>query len=299
MGKMVTGIVFDIRKYSIHDGPGIRTAVFFKGCPLDCRWCHNPEGKSFKPELLLRPARCITCGSCIEACQPDAIDDHIQTDRSRCIACGKCTLVCPSEARELTGREVTVDAVLAEVESDRVFYERSGGGVTFTGGEPLSQPRFFLALLSACRERGLHIVLDTSGFASRKVLEEVHPFVDLFLYDVKLMDEARHRQWTGVSNRSILSNLEYLSRLGREIQVRIPLVPGVNDDEENLRQVGAFLSGLTRVPSVHVLPYHNLSEAKYAGLGLKYDMTGYLPPTNEDLLRCSSILKDYGIQVLP
>jgi pyruvate formate lyase activating enzyme len=300
---VTSGILFDIRKYSIHDGPGIRTAVFFKGCPLACAWCHNPESQSFRPELLLRPGRCIDCGACLTSCQPDAIHASpsgvgVVTDRERCTACGKCTLVCVAEARQLVGQQYSVNQVMAEIEADRVFYERSGGGVTFTGGEPLAQPRFLLELLSACHTRGISTVVDTSGFALWQVLDEIRPLVDLFLYDLKLMDEARHIHWTGISNSDILSNLRQLSETGSRILVRIPLIPGINDDEENLRAMGEFLASLSASPPVELLPYHNIAAAKYAGLGREYGLT-ILSPDTEHIHKCAAIIAGYGIRVIP
>jgi len=301
---VTSGILFDIRKYSIHDGPGIRTAVFFKGCPLACAWCHNPESQSFRPELLLRPGRCIDCGACLTSCQPDAIHPSpsgvgVVTDRERCTACGKCTLVCVAEARQLVGQQYSVNQVMAEIEADRVFYERSGGGVTFTGGEPLAQPRFLLELLSACHTRGISTALDTSGFAPWHVLDEVRPQVDLFLYDLKLMDESRHIHWTGISNTDILSNLHQLSEAGSRILVRIPLIPGINDDEENLGAMGIFLAALPHVPPVELLPYHNIAAAKYAGLGREYALAAIHSPDREHIHKCAAIIAGYGIRVTP
>jgi pyruvate formate lyase activating enzyme len=301
---VTSGILFDIRKYSIHDGPGIRTAVFFKGCPLACAWCHNPESQSFRPELLLRPGRCIDCGACLTSCQPDAIHPSpsgvgVVTDRARCTACGKCTLVCVAEARQLVGQQYSVDQVMAEIEADRVFYERSGGGVTFTGGEPLAQPRFLLELLSACHTRGISTVLDTSGFAPWQVLDEIRPLVDLFLYDLKLMDESRHIHWTGISNADILSNLRQLSDAGSRILVRIPLIPGINDDEENLGAMGEFLASLSTPPPVELLPYHNIAEAKYAGLGRGYALAAIQSPDTAHIHKCAAIIAGYGIRVTP
>ncbi len=300
MDGMITGTVFDLRKYSIHDGPGIRTAVFFKGCPLECRWCHNPEGLAYHPELIFRPARCILCDDCRTVCPNEAVTrqgDTIQIDRTRCKVSGECAAVCNAEALQVVGREMTVQQVITEIERDTVFYEQSGGGVTFTGGEPLAQPRFLLDLLSGCHTRALHTVVDTSGFTPWPVLDEIRPFVDLFLYDLKLMDDARHCQWTGVSNADILSNLRQLSEAGHKIIVRIPVIPGINDDEENLRQTGAFLASLPNGPPVELLPYHNIAETKYAGLGRGYGLEIH-PPDAEQMRKCAALLANFGLQVI-
>ena len=302
MDGMTTGTVFDIRKYSIHDGPGIRTAVFFKGCPLECRWCHNPEGRSYQPELIFRAARCILCDDCLLVCPNEAITrqgDAIQVDRRRCTVSGECVATCNAEALQMVGREMTVQQVISEIERDSVFYEQSGGGVTCTGGEPFGQPIFLLELLSACRERGISTAVDTSGFTPWRVLDEIRPLVDLFLYDLKLMEATRHRQWTGVSNEVIMSNLWKLSKLGQKIIVRIPLVPGINDDEENLRQTGKFLASLPNIPPVELLPYHNIADGKYTGLGVEYALPGIHSPTPERMKEISTILRVYGLELYP
>jgi pyruvate formate lyase activating enzyme len=299
MGGMITGTIFDIRKYSIHDGPGIRTAVFFKGCLLECRWCHNPEGRSYKPELIFRQNRCILCDDCLGVCPNQAItrmEDAIRIDRTRCKVSGACAEVCAAEALQVVGRAMNVHQVMSEIESDLVFFEQSAGGVTFTGGEPLAQPLFLEELLSVCRLGGISTAVDTSGYTPWHSLDKVRTLVDLFLFDLKLMDDTRHRQWTGVSNEMILSNLQKLSGLGHNIIIRIPLIPGINDDEENLQQTGAFLASFPRIPLVELLPYHNIAEGKYTGLGMEYALPEVHSPTPERMEEIVSILRGYGLE---
>ncbi len=297
---MTTGIVFDIKKFSIHDGPGIRTTIFLKGCPLSCWWCHNPEGQAMEPELLLRSERCIGCGACLETCEHGAISqdgEQIVTDRACCTACGACVEVCYAGAREIVGREVTVAEVMDEIERDIAFYDQSGGGVTFSGGEPLTQPTFLCQLLQACKERGLHTALDTCGFARWDVLRGVREDVDLFLYDLKLMDDARHRAFTGVSNKPILENLRRLSRHGHRIVIRLPIIPGINDDEENLQQLGAFATDLPSLERVDLLPYHQIGRDKYRRLGKTCLMPETDPPSDAWLGKIAQNLRERGLRV--
>lgn len=298
--KTVSGIIFDIKKYSIHDGPGIRTTVFFKGCPLRCWWCHNPESQSMQPQLMLRDKRCLRCGVCGGICEEGAIFDSIDgsvpdTDRLLCQVCGKCVEACFSGARELVGKRLTVEEILAEIERDRPFYDQSGGGVTLSGGEPLMQPAFLLALLTACRESELHTTLDTSGYASWRVMEKVLPWVNLFLYDLKFVNDNKHQEYTGVSNRNILQNLKRLSAAGVSIVVRIPLIPGINDNEAELHLFGKYLTNLPNMPQVEIMPYHDIAEAKYESLGITYQLPGLKPPTREKLTQVQQVLESYGL----
>lgn len=296
----MSGIIFDIKKFSIHDGPGIRTTVFFKGCPLSCWWCHNPESQSLGREMTFRETRCIRCGACAAVCAQGAISAGggvPSTDRERCILCGDCVTACYAEAREIAGREMTVAQVMAEVERDVVFYDESGGGVTMSGGEPLFQPDFLLAVLRACKEREIHTALDTCGFAAWETLDSVREYVDLFLYDLKLMDDARHRAFTGVSNAPILYNLQALAAQGHDVILRVPIVPGINDDEENLRQIGAFAMTLPGLSRVDVLPYHRAAADKYERLNRVYRLPETRPPSDESMAEVAEILRGFDLQV--
>jgi len=268
------GLIFDIKRYSINDGPGIRTTIFFKGCPLRCAWCHNPEGQSFLPELILRPQRCLEdCTDCIAACPTAAlhkINGLPVLDRSCCTAtCTACSAVCPTQSLEVAGRRLDPPALLAEIEKEQIFYDQSGGGVTFSGGEPLSQLDFLTALLSLCRSRGIHTAVDTCGFVPPKAFAWVEKAVDLFLFDLKLMDNAKHKKYTGQSNSLILENLERLTANHQNIVVRIPLISGVNDDDNNICRTAEFLRSLRPpgVTRISLLPYHRLGRDKLGGLG--------------------------------
>ncbi|MFN8595920.1 MAG: glycyl-radical enzyme activating protein [Anaerolineae bacterium] len=297
---MTTGLVFDIKQYSIHDGPGIRTTVFLKGCPLSCWWCHNPESQSPHMEMLLRDNRCIKCGACIETCPHDAIqwlDGEPVTDRAICAQCGTCEAVCYAEARERVGREMTVEQVMAAIERDAAFYDESRGGVTFSGGEPLWQADFLLELLQACQAREIHTALDTSGCAAWATLDRVRPFVDLFLYDLKVIDDDKHREFTGVSNRAILSNLQALSADGHHVIIRVPIVPGINDDDATVQQIGAFAGALPHVTGVDILPYHHIAIDKYLRLNKPYRLFETRQPSAERMRAIAQQLQAFNLSV--
>jgi pyruvate formate lyase activating enzyme len=294
------GIVFDIRRYSIHDGPGIRTTVFFKGCPLSCWWCHNPESQSAAVEMVFRASRCIACRACLEACEQGALTwngDGPVVAPEKCRLCGACAEACYAEARQQVGREMTVEQVMAEVERDIAFYDESGGGVTISGGEPLLQRDFLSALLRACRAREIHTALDTSGFASWQTMERIRGDVDLFLYDLKLIDDARHRRATGVSNATILRNLRALSERGHAIRLRVPVIPGINADDESVRQIGALAAALPHLDGVDLLPYHAIGIDKYARFNRAYHLPETRSPSDERMAEIAHILTGLGLAV--
>jgi pyruvate formate lyase activating enzyme len=296
---MISGDIFDIKKYAIHDGPGIRTTIFFKGCPLSCWWCHNPEGIKRSPERLFRQDRCIGCQLCIQICPHKAIANSAtgpQWIPSNCQSCQTCAQMCPTEAVQFVGKVMSVDEVMAEISRDTVFYDESNGGVTISGGEPLMQPQFLLKLLDACGDLDLHRTVDTSGHAETKTLLQVAACTDLFLYDLKHMDPAKHLYYTGVSNEMILQNLKRLSDLGAEIIVRLPIIPGINSDDENIDRTGAFVSRLAGIRSVNLLPYHCAAVTKYANLGTQYQMVDIVRPSRDQLESMARRLEKYDIE---
>ncbi|UCC71982.1 MAG: glycyl-radical enzyme activating protein [Gemmatimonadota bacterium] len=297
---MSVGTIFDIKKFAIHDGPGVRTTVFFKGCPLGCWLCHNPESQSFEPELMVRDGRCNRCGDCIEACAQGAVslnEKTVHIDRNRCDLCGACADVCLAEAIEVAGREMTVAEVMHEIEKDVVYYDESGGGVTFSGGEPLSQAEFLLELLRSCKRCGIRTALDTCAHADSGVFRKVAVYVDLFLFDLKIMDDQRHREFTGVGVDPIHQNLRWLVERGAAVIVRFPLLPGINDDEENIRAMGGFLAALDNRPPVDILPYHGAGVAKYDRLGREARMREMPPPSAEAIEAVARRLAGFGLHV--
>jgi pyruvate formate lyase activating enzyme len=298
----MTGTVFDIQKFSIHDGPGIRTTVFLKGCPLRCRWCHNPESNLRTPQISFTPSRCIGCGFCFQRCPQHAHamqGDQHALDRSLCRACAACTEKCYAEAIEVIGREMTVEEVLKEVLKDRPFYETSGGGMTLSGGEPLLQAEFCAALLGRAKEERLHCCLETSGFAPYASIELLRPYTDLFLYDVKETDPERHRQFTGVPNELILANLQRLHDAGAPILVRLPLIPGTNDTPANFAGIAALARQIPHVRGFEIMPYHRLGEGKLERLGLDAaERIVAETPTRETVEQWIAALLALGVPVI-
>ncbi len=273
---MASGTVFDIQHFAIHDGPGIRTTVFLKGCPLRCLWCHNPEGQEARPEIFYSPEKCIGCRFCESACRhglhtfsAGAVDGTLEHAylRDDCVRCGECTRECYAGALELCGREMSAGEVLAEVLKDRPFYESSGGGLTISGGEPLQQFEFTAALLGEARAAGLHTVVETCGAGPTERFLALVPLVDLFYFDVKESDPALHRRYTGVGNDLILANLAAVDAAGASTVLRCPVIPGLNDRAEHFAAVAALAGRLRGVQAVHVLPYHALGTNKHRRLG--------------------------------
>lgn len=297
----VSGRIFNIQRCSVHDGPGIRTSVFLKGCPLSCSWCHNPEGIDAAPDLMLSTDRCLSCGACSEVCPVEegvAVPIGEPWDRNLCTRCGSCVEACPADARQLAGRDIEVYELVDALERDRIFFEESGGGVTFSGGEPLAQPRFLAACLAECRNRGLHTAVDTCGLAPTKTLLEIAALTDLVLFDLKHMDPARHRAETGSDNGLILENLRQLSEGDSEVWVRLPLIPGFNDEVGNIQATAQFLDGLPRRHRVFVLPYHGIANGKRSRLQEVGDRTPIAVPGAAELSSVADVFARHDIEVI-
>lgn len=296
---METGIVSNIQKYSLQDGPGIRTTVFLKGCPLDCWWCHNPEGRSPRPEVVVTETRCLRCGECVKRC-PESDEDWLAETQllppNQCRLCGACLDACSTGARQIIGRRMSVAEIMAAILQDRLFYEESGGGATFSGGEPLMQAALVERLLAACRQAGVSAALDTCGFAPAETVLRVASQADLILYDLKLMDEARHLKYTGVSNVLILANLRALARQHPRVWVRIPVIPGINDRPGDLNSLAKFVAALGRIEQVNLLPYHQTGMAKFARLGEEYRLPEVKPPSHDQMAAAAAIFTAHGLR---
>ena len=289
--------IFDIKRFAVHDGDGIRTTVFFKGCPLKCVWCHNPEGIGFEPRLAFYANKCVSCGDCVKSCPQNAhsIKDGIHTfEREKCILCGKCESVCLRDALTLYGKETTADELMPSLLADKSFYESSGGGVTLSGGECLMQPDFCAELLQRLKAEGVNTAVDTCGFVPKDTIEKVIPYTDIFLYDIKAFDEDVHIKCTGHTNKPILENLRYIDSRGKAVEIRIPYVPKFNDDQ--IEKIADFLSTLKNITKIRVLPYHNYAGSKYKAL----DMSNTLPeilPSEDELKTARDLIKTHGLKV--
>ncbi len=295
-----TGIIFSIDRFVAEDGPGLRTSVFLKGCPLKCIWCHSPQSISEKPQLVFYSKRCIGCGGCVKVCPQDAqivsaTERHVLWDK--CDDCGKCAENCPSKALEMVGDWLTVEKVIDIVRRDISYYKNSGGGVTFSGGEPTMQPRFLLACLKKCKEIGIHTALDTCGLVKWPVFDEILPYVDLFLYDIKYMDSDKHKQLTGVGNELILENLNRINQRGKPIWVRVPLIPGYNDSEKDVGKIANFVGLMKSVEKVSLLPYNRAAGVKYQFIGKHYELEHVVHQSEEKLMALADVFSILGIEV--
>lgn len=292
------GLVFDISPYTVQDGPGIRTTVFLKGCPVRCWWCSNPESQKAKPQVLYAPSLCAHCGRCVEVCPRDAIsmgdNGFVETNQELCIGCGECATVCPQQARTLKGTSMTVGEVVKRVMRDAVFYRTSGGGVTVSGGEPLLQPVFTRELFRQFKEEGLRTAIETTGYAKWDVVEPIAENVDLFLYDIKHMDPGCHKHYTGVDNALIQQNVRRIAAKGNELIIRVPLIPGVNNSEQNLRATAELAVELGGV-QVDLMPYHKFGLSKYMSLGMEYRMGDTAALKEWEVEAAKTLVESYGI----
>ena len=295
---MRSGLIFDIKRYAINDGPGIRVTVFLKGCPLSCKWCHNPESMSAKVQKMYNESKCIGAQECVKACPNDALtltSNGIVTDTYLCQLCGKCADVCPTKAIEMSGSLYSVPGIMKIIERETLLMDQSAGGVTFSGGEPLMHSKFLFELLDACGALEIHRTLDTTGFANKQVILDAAKRTDHFLYDLKVMDPEKHEYWTGVRNARILENLILLADIGASITIRIPVVKGVNADPENMETAAKFVARLAGEPKpVHLLPYHDIARNKHTKLGTSYNPEGLEVPTQEELERIVFQFSEYG-----
>ena len=297
-------LIFDIKRYAINDGPGIRTTIFLKGCPLRCVWCHNPESWTPQPQKLYKKTKCIGCRSCVEVCPQQALElsPHgiIPTDNP-CVLCGKCVEEFPSTALEMCGREWSMDNLMAEIEKERAIMEDSGGGVTLCGGEPLMHPDYSLAILEELGRRGFHRTVDTTLYASRETVVKISDACELFLVDLKLMDSDKHRQYTGVPNELILQNIQYLAEAGKDFFIRIPLIEDVNADDGNMEDTALFLDSLPWLRrTVNLLPYHDVGKDKHRRMWSTYNPQSFQmnAPTEETLQHCAGLLESHGLHVI-
>ncbi|MBO6150362.1 MAG: glycyl-radical enzyme activating protein [Clostridium sp.] len=292
-------LVFNIQKFSTHDGDGVRTTIFFKGCPLKCRWCHNPESQRYEKELIFHHNKCVVCGKCVVKCPQQAnsvVDGKLVFDRDKCTACGVCTDWCIKEAREIAGKEYTVDELVKEAKKDQIFYEQSGGGVTLSGGEVMAQNIDYIEqLCKRLHREGISVFIDTSGYTKYENLKRLIPFADVFLYDIKAIDSEEHKDYIGVDNALILENLVKLSNDGAGIYARLPIIGKVNATEEYINSVIRFLEdNHVKVQQVNLLPYHDIGKGKYASLDRPYDEASMVKPDKELMEHFKAMFEEHG-----
>jgi pyruvate formate lyase activating enzyme len=296
------GKIFNIQHYSIHDGPGIRTTIFFMGCPLRCLWCQNPESQGFQPVIFFDVEKCTGCGQCVEACPESAIqviEDKSKTDRKHCKGHGNCVEICPSDARSLMGRNATAGEVFEAVNADTIFYQNSGGGVTLSGGDPVAQPDFAISILKLCRDAGIHTAIETCGHAKWEILNRILKHVDLVLYDFKHMNPNAHQDYTGTSNDLILDNAKRIRQeLDLPMLARLPIIPGYNDSSKNLNATARFIANeLGNEVKVHLLPYHRLGESKYERMEKPGGCVRIEPPGDDRMEEIQKMFESFGLTV--
>lgn len=294
-------MIFNIQKCSIHDGDGLRTLVFFKGCPLRCPWCSNPESQSYGPEIIESPSKCIGCGLCRDRCPQRAIAGTGKIDRTKCPEnCTVCTDICYAEAKRIAGKEYTIDELFDEIKKDFIFYEMKGGGVTFSGGEPLTHGKYLKEIAQKCKKNRINVVVESCGYSPFAEFEGALSYIDAMFMDIKIIDSALHKKITGAGNELILDNIKKISEFGIPITIRTPVIPGYTDSVENITGIAEFITMLPAVREYELLVYHNLGESKYASLGKKYELAGVEPPSDEQMRqlvkKANSILQPHGKQ---
>lgn len=292
-------MIFNVQKCSIHDGHGLRTLVFFKGCPLRCPWCANPESQSYDCEVTEYPSKCVGCGLCIRRCPKGAIGKDGHIDRSCCPKeCTECTDICYAEAKKLVGKDYTVEELFNEINKDKIFYDIKGGGVTFSGGEPLTHGKYLEEIARKCQQNHINVCIESCGYSQFDSFKDALPYIDAMFMDIKILDPQKHEEVTGKSNKLILENVKRISEYGMPLTIRTPIVPGYTDSEENIKGIAEFVTQLPTVKEYELLRYHNFGESKYGALGRAYDLKGLQPPSDEKMLKltemANNVLNKYG-----